>query len=340
MKVWTHLTGVFDTQRDEDPTNDTIQLFVNGRPQGNPVVLHAANAAYAPGASSAGMMFGRSKAGDYFSGRIDEVVVWQRELTSGQVREDSAMMQGSVPATELVAHWNATDAANGMVTPQTQSKYAAGAMSLAASGVVADVESDTLVFDGESGAMTTQGPVVDETGSFTVTAFVQLDSAKLAAKPVGYRGQVFGQRAASGAESSWAIWVEKLPDDLYMWSFGRTATDAGGNVTESASIPVLEPAELDTPVQVTGVFNATEARGSGYGDTHLFVTTVEKPQEGNSAFSTPVQGSGELAVGRGSANGTTGHYLPGAVAEVRIWVGAMTANEVSERVLGSNPDVD
>ncbi|MFD9909764.1 LamG-like jellyroll fold domain-containing protein [Streptomyces sp. NPDC059063] len=39
LKVWTHLVGVFDTQGDADKGNDTIQLFVNGRPQGKPKVL-------------------------------------------------------------------------------------------------------------------------------------------------------------------------------------------------------------------------------------------------------------------------------------------------------------
>lgn len=51
LKVWTHLAGVFKTEGedgipDADPTNDTIQLFVNGRPQGQPVNLAAAAGSY------------------------------------------------------------------------------------------------------------------------------------------------------------------------------------------------------------------------------------------------------------------------------------------------------
>ncbi|WP_313879472.1 LamG domain-containing protein [Streptomyces sp. FIT100] len=331
--VWTHLAGVFDSKGDDDDKNDTIQLFVNGRPQGDPVVLHAVNANYSPTASAGGMMFGRSRAGEYFSGRVDEVIVWQRALTSDEVRQDSALTEDGVPATELVGHWDATAATTATLSELTP--YTADNMTGSAGGTAPDPESDALVFDGESGAMTTQGPVVDEAGSFTVTAAVQLDSAKLAAKPVGYRAQVFGQKTATGSESSWAIWVEKVSEGGYMWRFGRTATDTNGTVTDSSSVPSSEPAETDTWVQVTGVFNAAEATDDGYGSTHLYVTETEQDQLDGFSFDSATQGSGELAVGRGSANGTTGHYLPGAIDEVRIWTGAMTAEQVASKVLGS-----
>ncbi|MET7578897.1 LamG domain-containing protein [Streptomyces microflavus] len=333
MEVWTHLAGVFDTKGDSDKTNDTIQLFVNGRAQGAPVGLHSTNASYTPAASTGGMYFGRSKIGQYFSGRVDEVTVWQRPLTSDEVREDSALRQDGVPATELVGYWDTAGATDGKVPEWTW--YASVDMDISATGATADAENNELRLDGVSGGISTYGPAVDETGSFTVTADVKLDAALFAAKPVGYRAQVFGQQTPSAGESSWALWVEKVSQDGYLWRFGRTATDATGKVIETGSVPSGASAEMDTWVQITGVYDATESTEEGFGETHLYVNEAEQAREEKSAFTTPMQGSGDLAAGRGSAGGKTGHHLPGALDEMRIWTGAMTADQVSIKALGN-----
>lgn len=333
VKVWTHLAGVFDTKGDADKTNDTIQLFVNGRAQGNPLVLHSTNATYAPAASTEGMLFGRSKVGEYYFGRIDEVTVWQRALTGDEVLQDTALERDGVPAAELVGYWDTASATAGKVPEQTP--YASSDMDISATGAVVEPDSSELRLDGVSGSMSTSGPAVDETGSFTVTASVNLDSALLAAKPVGYRAQVFGQQTPSHDESSWALWVEKVSPDGYLWRFGRAATNSSGTVTESGSVPSEASAEVDTWVQLTGVFDAGESTETGPGATHLYVNEAEQAREEKSSFTTPTQGSRVLAVGRGSAGGTTGHHLPGRLREVRIWAGAMTADQVSTKALGN-----
>ncbi|MFE3496147.1 LamG domain-containing protein [Streptomyces sp. NPDC059175] len=333
LNVWTHLTGVFDTKNDLDKGNDTIQLFVNGRPQGTPITLATANPAYTPWTSSAGMTVGGSKAGEYFLGSIDELAVWQRQLSADEVRlENQLQSADGIPATELVAFWDAAAAADGKIPDPTP--YASD-MSLSATGAVADPAQGELRLDGSSGFASTAGPVLDETGSFTVTADVKLDSAKLKAMPVGAKAQIFGQSTPDGKESSWALWAEKVADDVYLWRFGRTATDTTGKVIAAGSVPSEAPAETDTWVQVTGVFNATEDTGTGYGRTHLFVSATDQLPENDPSFSIAQQGTGELAAGRGPSGGGNGHYLPGALAEMRIWAGAMTPDQVAEKVLGT-----
>lgn len=196
-----------------------------------------------------------------------------------------------------------------------------------------------MVLDGQGGYLTTAGPVMDETGSFTATVKVKLDKAKLDAKPVGYRAQVFSQAAATGEESSWALWVDKVDPDgdgvpAYLWHFGRTATDAAGKVTESASVSSEAAAELDTWVQLTGVFDSAEETGAGYGKTHLYVGHADQAGDTEPAFTSPVQGKGPLNVGRGSAGGSAGWALPARIGELRVWTGAMTADQINEKVLG------
>ncbi|MFJ6694574.1 LamG domain-containing protein [Streptomyces sp. NPDC091272] len=336
--VWTHLAGVFDSKNTASPADDTIQLFVNGRPQGSPVKLSTAAPAYTPWVSTGDLQIGRSKAlgnyQEYFLGRIDEMRLWQRALSVDEVRDEALLTEDSVPQTALVGYWDAAGAANNVVPEWTS--YAAEGMNLSATGATANPEDNEVGFDGASGYLSTSGPVVDETGAFTVTAEVRLDKATLATKPIGYRATVFSQAASGGLESSWSLWVEKMStegDGAYLWNFSRTGVDAAGKPVETVSAKAELPAELDTWTQVTGIYDGAKAPEEG--NTHLYVGDAEQVAFGIPAFKSLTQGTGTLAVGRGAAGGTTGHFLPGALDEVRVWAGAMTADQVRTKVLGT-----
>ncbi|MER5372057.1 LamG domain-containing protein [Streptomyces sp. NPDC002553] len=337
--VWTHLAGVFSTGgctqapcsdgRTAD-ADDTLQLFVNGRPQGAPVNLKAASSTYQPWSATGDMQIGRARVGSaytqYFTGRVDETKAWQRALTQEELRDESALLTDNVSAAELVGHWKA-GSASGAVPQLTP--YPVG--NLKANNATADAEG-VVALNGTSGYLSTTGPVTDESASFTVNVRVKLDSVKLANKPNGYRAQVIGQATPVGQESSWALWAEKLAPDRFVWRFGRTAVDATGKVIASAMVESVETAELDDWVHVTGVFDAAERTDSGeFGKLHLFLSATDQDSEGATpGFSAYSQGSGDMAVGRGAAAGTTGHYLPGAVREVRVWAGAMSADQVAQ----------
>lgn len=352
LNVWTHVAGVFRTEGDDDlpdsdPTNDTIQLFVNGQPQGEPVVLSKAVSTYTPWTSSGGLQFGRSKAGgsygDYHFGLLDEVAVWQRSLEPAEIADEARLMQDDAPANELVAHWDATSAKGGQIAEGTV--YPLPALTLSGTGARLDEEDNALFLDGAAGYAAAAGPVIDESGSFTVSASVRLDSNALGAKPVGYQAQVAAQRM--GGESSWALWVVKPAEGVYQWKFTRAAVGADGRVTQSAEVPAADVAATDTWVQVTGTFDAQEAwewadpadggTETRYGKLHLYVGEYDQPSEGAAGFTTPQQGGGELSLGRGTAASSTGNYLLGGLQGLRVWVGAMTADQVRSQVLAA-PD--
>ncbi|MFH9072785.1 LamG-like jellyroll fold domain-containing protein [Streptomyces alboflavus] len=354
LKVWTHLVGVFDTQGDTDKSNDTIQLYVNGRPQGKPVVLSDEAPTYTPWTADRNMMVGRSKVGggygDYFLGRVDEIATWQRPLEPDEIREEGRLERKGAPTNELVGHWDATISSAGKVTESpedpddsssTAFPYRRGAMDLSDSGArLTGDDATALVLDGKSGYASAAGPVVDETGSFTVSARVRLTKSELAGKSVGYRGLVAGQATPVGKESSWALWVEKTGDDIYRWKFGRTAVSASGKVAASAVVEAEEPIgpeEWDTWVDVTGVFDAgldfTDDEGDQrFGVAKLYVGQFAQQGEDDAGIARPQQGDGALTVGRGSADGKTGHYLPGDLAKLRMWTGAMTPAQVTDQI--------
>lgn len=345
VNVWTHLAGVFSTgtctqapcaNGQPVEADDTLQLFVNGRPQGSPVNLKSTSSTYQPWSVTGDMQIGRARVSgaytQYFMGRIDETKVWQRALDEEDLRWESALKTDNVAATELVGQWKADTAATGATTISESTPYPAGDLKL----TNATVDSDGVVaLNGTSAYLSTTGPVTDESASFTVTAFVKLDSAKLADKPVGYRAQVFGQATPAGGQSSWALWVEKLEANTFVWRFGRTAVDGTGKVVATAVVGSDDVAVLDDGVQITGVYDATEMTDSGsFGKLHLFLSDAEQVTDTAAAdFSAYGQGSGELAAGRGAAAGTVGHYLPGSMSDVRVWAGAMSANQISAQVL-------
>ncbi|MDX3314185.1 LamG domain-containing protein [Streptomyces sp. ME08-AFT2] len=358
VNVWTHLAGVFNAGCTQAPcsggrpveADDTLQLFINGRPQGAPVNMLSASSTYQPWSAAGDMQIGRALVSgtytQYFMGRIDETKVWQRALNEEALRWESALKTVDAPDTELVGQWRAAEAAaqpdgSTVISDKAPALYAASDLK-APSDSNATVEllegENVVTLDGTSGYLRTTGPVIDESASFTVTAYVKLDRAKLVDKPIGYRAQVVGQATPAGSQSSWALWAEKVAPDAFVWRFGRTAVDGTGKVIASAMVESQELAP-DEAVQLTGVFDAAEATGSGgFGKLHLFQNL--EPQEPDTAvpgFSAYSQGSGELAVGRGAADGTTGHYLPGTISEVRIWAGSMTSNEIATRVLTPPP---
>ncbi|MDT0392359.1 LamG domain-containing protein [Streptomyces dubilierae] len=352
LNVWTHVAGVFKTEGDDnlpdtDPANDTIQLFINGRPQGQPVLLAMAAPTYTPWTATGGLQFGRAKAGgkgvDHHFGLLDEVAVWQRALQPAEVAEEARVLRDGVPANELVAHWDATTAKGTQVTETTA--YPLPAMTLSGSGATLNEEDNALFLDGAAGYAAATGPVVDETGSFTVSVGVRLKSADLDAKPVGYQAQVAAQRLS--AESSWALWVMKPGDGVYQWKFTRTALGPDGKITQSAQVPAADVAATDTWVQITGTFDAQETwewtnptdgtTQDRYGRIHLYVGEFDQPSDETPGFTAPQQGGGELSLGRGTASGKTGNYLPGALRDLRLWTGAMTADQVRSQVLDT-PD--
>lgn len=341
LNVWTHLAGVFDAKNDADKTNDTIQLFVNGRPQGKPVRLSATASTYEPWTATEGLQMGRSKIagkyGEYFFGLVDEVSAWQQPLSADQIAQEARAEVDGVPTNALVAQW---DAAQATATEIPETSYYPVAPMKLAGGAAANEDHSAITFNGATGYASMKGPVIDESGSFTVSASVKLDKDALASKPIGYTGQVAGQ--STGKESSWALLVTKMADDVYQWNFTRTAVGRDGQVTQTAEVPDYEFAELDTAVQVTGVFDAQEvwddtsdpdAVVSRYGKLHLYVGPFDKSSGDRTGFTAAQQGDGDLAAGRGTKGGVTANYLAGALEGLRVWTGAMTADQISSQVL-------
>ncbi|MGW0827433.1 LamG-like jellyroll fold domain-containing protein [Streptomyces sp. NPDC002845] len=323
--VWTHLAAVYDADAGE------IRLYVNGR-------LQATDTLTAPAAANGPLQFGRALSSgtsteyteytDYFDGSLDEVSVWQRALTDAEITGEARLITSNgFNAVELVADWSAVGG-SGTTLTDTVSGYG---RALTLSGG-ATLDGEAIVLDGVDGAAAADGPLVDDTGSFTVSAEVVLDGATISAKNVGYVGQVLGRRAGDG--SAWGLWYEVtgmdtvLDPDTFeettvpvgLWRFGRRNADG-----THAAVTSDEPAQLDVPVRLTGVFDAQD------GEVELY---LGYDQNGGALPFTAAPGSGEFTVGSAMDGGSWTDHLPARVTDVRVWAGAMTSPQQISEVVG------
>ncbi|MFE3556281.1 LamG domain-containing protein [Streptomyces sp. NPDC059193] len=318
--VWTHVAATYN-----DAT-DIARLYINGQLQGEMAVA-------SPMASYGTFSIGTVKSGgnwvNRLAGRIDEVKLWQEELSELAVKQDASLLDpaGGKPQVNLAGAWDLA------TTGTTFADTSGNGRALTPTAGTA-VKGGALDLNGTTQAATAAGPIVDDTGSFTVTAEAKLDNTRLIDKPNGYKAQVIGQRTATG--SSWGLWFEKTgtrtepsePDPTEMvtfvegnWRFGRLTADGSGTSVAS------KPAMLNMNVQVTGVYNAQD------GTITLYVGAAS---QGDPAAYTATVGSGELAVGKGFTNSTWGNFLPGEIKGMRLWSGAMKdAAQVSSTVLGA-----
>ncbi|OIJ64573.1 LamG domain protein jellyroll fold domain protein [Streptomyces mangrovisoli] len=322
VKVWTHLAGVYDANA------QTIQLYVNGIAQGEPQTMPSGQ----PAADTGTLQFGRgltttANFTDYFNGQIDESRIWQRALMKDEVKAEASLLTNhDYAGAELVAAWDPSTA-SGTTVADTTSGYGTP---LTLSGG-ASLDGTGIVLDGNDDAATAAGPLVDDTGSFTATTVVQLDSAALASKPTGYMGQVIGQRSSDG--SAWGLWYELTGTDtdpetdstipVGVWHFGRINAD--GTFTGVVSDSV---ADLGSAVRLTGIFNAQDG---AHGTISLYVGDA---QNGDTQDYTAVAGTGDFAAGKAFVNSSWGHYLPATVSDIRLWAGAMASQEQIVSTIG------
>ncbi|MEU7019566.1 LamG domain-containing protein [Streptomyces sp. NPDC046203] len=321
--AWTQLGLVVDNAAKK------LQLYVNGAPQGSVDLT----APLWP--STGGLQVGRAKdAGsytDYFPGEIDEATVWQRPLSPQEMADQADLIAtGGQAHVELVGRYSPAGA-TGSVLPDT-SGYG-NTLTLSPS---ASLDGESIKLNGADGFGSTERPLVDDTGSFTVATEVDVDTEKLYDMPKGTRLQVLGQQAGATG-SSWGIWFEKTgtKDDtsappvfdeetgeitfpqipVGKWHFGRVASD-GTTVSVTSNESLMPKGRIG----LTGVYDA--------GTRTISLYTAGSRQGVPTAYQATV-GSG-FTIGKDA----TGSHLPGRISDIRVWAGALTSTQQVSEVVG------
>ncbi|THA77058.1 LamG domain-containing protein [Streptomyces sp. A0642] len=345
LNAWTHLAGVYNAAA------RTLQLFVNGVPQGDPVPFTTT-----PWKASGGLQVGRlwykTAGAENFAGTIDEVKVWSRALADTEVThdawlEDEDISDGTAgdPVPALVAKWDATDTTNAIGSLVKDTSGYGRNLTLNGAALTEVTTGDatigeevttkqTMTLNGTSAYATATGPVVDESGSFTATAWVTLDPAKLADTTKSYAVQVFGQSGTS--QSSWGVWYEQPAGSTQgRWTFGRPDKDGTGAVWTKSESNALTTATLDAPVMLSVVYDAQAEADPGdtsqLGRLKLYVDNAPVGDVEGTPYLAPWQGSGAFEIGRAKINGAAARYFPGRIDSVRVWAGATSTDMIANR---------
>jgi len=310
--VWTHLAGVYDAG------TDTLQLYVNGRPQvaKTGVVTEATT-----GPLTVGMThFQPNSPADALKGLVDEIHVWERAKTSAEVWEIAQDKDAyNQPALARVAAWDPSASPAGSSSVVDVSGYGHPSLSLTGGATVTVDENGAGVdLNGTSAMASTAGPLLDETGGFTV-------SSEVAISDVNQDHRILSQRSDDG--SSWAL--SAVHDEAGGNHLAFSVWDASGVRTKARSF--FGPT-LNACVVITAVYDpALDADGDGsVGTISLYISS--SPQGDMSMTKLPVQGSAEFTVGAGRGGSSWTDFLPGRFHRGNVWAGAMTPNEVNNLI--------
>ncbi|MDH6226455.1 LamG-like jellyroll fold domain-containing protein [Streptomyces sp. MJP52] len=303
---WAHVLGVFDTE------DDTVGLYVNGRPAGGRA---KAGPVAAPGAFQLGRA--RGEGGQRWQGDLADVRVWDRVV----VPEEAAELAGQQPQDlgrwdfESVTDGPVPGGAGGPLTPH------GGAT------VFREPEDDCwwnpdcvppppalvgaahLELDGSTGHAATEGPVVDTSGSFTASVQVRLaDAAPAGPMTVLSQGGEHGDAFKVRYDPAGKAWQLVMTDG------------EGPDATETVAARVVLP-------------------DGGRGDGHQISVVhddaadrillhVDGVEAASASFDAPWAAGGPLQVGRGRTGGGWGEYLHGAVDNVQVFTGVVDGSRI------------
>ncbi|UKJ63233.1 glycoside hydrolase family 2 [Cellulosimicrobium cellulans] len=178
-----------------------------------------------------------------------------------------------------------------------------------------DGTGSAIHLDGVDDHFVTEGPVVDTTGSYTISAWAQLDKT-----PGGAWSTIVGQDSSLGSSAFY----------LQYGGGGRWAFSYEG---EPRAEYVVQPV-LGDWYHVVGVRDAADQK------LKLYVNGELVGQSDVCGGTTP---SGPLTIGRGQWSGNPVDYWPGTIDDVRVFDRALSDAEVAQVYAGDDgeePELD
>ncbi|WP_338040848.1 LamG domain-containing protein [Nocardiopsis baichengensis] len=178
------------------------------------------------------------------------------------------------------------------------------------------LENAAIATDGSGGRMATDGPVLDTTGAYSVSAWVRLDDKTANHSAVSQDGEVHSAFSL-GYQSTYDYdnWVLKLPpaDEEGASGWTRAVSD--------------EPAKIGVWTHLLGVVDPENNEAT------LYVDGVK--QQTTETIDTPWAAEGPLGIGEAKFVGGPADPWPGAIDDVRVWdrvvVGERPTDDPEER---------
>ncbi|HET6503257.1 MAG TPA: LamG-like jellyroll fold domain-containing protein [Amycolatopsis sp.] len=205
------------------------------------------------------------------------------------------------------AGWWALDQASGTSVPDSSGT---GNLATASAGVT--WAGGAAVLPGTDGQrIATRGPVLDTTGSFTVSAWVKL---------AGSTGS--NQIAVSQDAGQLSGFYLGLDSDTGTWRFVRPDADSADTSTFYGADSGLT-AQTGVWTFLAGVFDANT------GDMRMYAYVNNTAHSGTASDPSPIAANGPLEIGASKFAGQAGtNAFKGSVADVQVYPAALSADEV------------
>ncbi|MER6978251.1 LamG-like jellyroll fold domain-containing protein, partial [Streptomyces carpinensis] len=166
-------------------------------------------------------------------------------------------------------------------------------------------------FAGTTGQqIATNGPVLDTSASYTVSAWVKMSSLP------NHNETVVAQ--TGGTNSAFMLQYNYAHTSAPLWSMEQTSSDASGATFPAAYSTAVPSAGAWT--QLVGVFDAS---------TGAIKIYVNGTLSGSGTNTTPWNATGPLTIGQAKYAGAPTDLLPGAVSNVQVYQRALSASEVT-----------
>ncbi|MFC3578469.1 LamG-like jellyroll fold domain-containing protein [Streptomyces yaanensis] len=174
----------------------------------------------------------------------------------------------------------------------------------------------SAVFNGTANAYgQADGPAVNTSGSFTVSAWVKLSSTSANSTFLAQDGKV-----ASGFQLYYST--------TYGWTFNRHGSDTTGAAT-IRTYSGTSAVTSGTWTHLTGVYDQAT------GTLKLYVNGTQSGT--TTAFTSPWEATGPLQIGRRLYNGTYAENTQGTIADVQVYSEALTPSQISAVYGGTLP---
>jgi alpha-L-arabinofuranosidase len=236
--------------------------------------------------------------------RTTAVVACAALLTGGLVAV-TATPASAAPT--LAGHW-ALDEGSGTTTADSSGAGHGGTLGSGAGWTAGQVGSGAVTVNGTAnGVVDIPSPVVDTSGSFTVSAWVKLNNTATNQTAVSVDGT-----ATSG-------YFLQLNGSTGKWAFTRRASDSTSAAETRADGTAVVTA--NTWYHLVGVDDTTAGTLTLY---------VDGQAQNTSAYTSAWQASGHMRIGQGLWGGKATDFVNGAVDDVQVYSGAMTTSQVRE----------